>query len=333
MSSSTTPRSRVLSKWLHTREAGVLLLLVATILVVALRDSAFLDPRNLKDILVGCAPFAIMACGMTFVIITGEIDISVGSMVGMLSVIMGLSCTTANWGFSVPVTIAIIVAVGALLGLLNGILMEYGRIPSMIVTLGMLTVFRGITELLSKGETITNLPQGLRFFGTGSILGIPVCILTAIIVVLLSHIVLNYTPFGRHVVAVGSNPKAAKVLGLPTKRIKIGVFVLMGVLTAIATLVGVPQLAVIESGIGVGWEMLIITCVVVGGTSTAGGRGSIIGSLLGVLLLVSVRTELIFLKLSQSATYWERAIQGAFILVAVLADHLGAMRKGKAVKA
>ncbi len=91
MSSSTTPRSRVLSKWLHTREAGVLLLLVATILVVALRDGAFLDPRNLKDILVGCAPFAIMACGMTFVIITGEIDISVGSMVGMLSVILS-SC-------------------------------------------------------------------------------------------------------------------------------------------------------------------------------------------------------------------------------------------------
>jgi ribose/xylose/arabinose/galactoside ABC-type transport system permease subunit len=303
------------------------------IAIVALRDVTFLAPRNLQDILVGCAPFAILACGMTFVIITGEIDISVGSMVGLLSVVMGLSCTAVNWGLSVPVTIVIIIVAGALLGLLNGVLMEYGKIPSMIVTLGMLTVFRGITQLLSKGETITNLPAALRFFGTGTIMGIPVCIVTAIIIVILSHVMLQYTPFGRHVVAVGSNPRAAKVLGLPTRRIKIGVFVLMGVLTAIATLVGVPQLAVIESGIGVGWEMLIITCVVVGGTSTAGGRGSIIGSLLGVLLLVSVRTELIFLKLSESATYWERAIQGAFILMAVLADHIGAMRKRKAVKA
>lgn len=333
MSITPTPRKSVINKWIHTREAGVLLLLVIAISVVALRDASFLAPRNLQDILVGCAPFAILACGMTFVIITGEIDISVGSMVGLLSVVMGLSCTAAHWGLSVPVTIAIIIASGALLGLLNGVLMEYGKIPSMIVTLGMLTVFRGITQLLSQGETITNLPDGLRFFGTGTILGIPVCIVAAIIVVVLSHVMLQYTPFGRHVVAVGSNPTAAKVLGLPIKRIKIAVFVLMGVLTAIATLVGVPQLSVIESGIGVGWEMLIITCVVVGGTSTAGGRGSITGSLLGVLLLVSVRTELIFLKLSESATYWERAIQGAFILMAVLADHIGAMRKRKAVKA
>ncbi len=333
MGITSTPRTNILAKWIRTREAGVLLLLVVAIAIVALRDVTFLAPRNLQDILVGCAPFAILACGMTFVIITGEIDISVGSMVGLLSVVMGLSCTAVNWGLSVPVTIAIIVVAGALLGLLNGVLMEYGKIPSMIVTLGMLTVFRGVTQLLSKGETITNLPAALRFFGTGTIMGIPVCIVTAIIIVILSHVMLQYTPFGRHVVAVGSNPRAAKVLGLPTRRIKICVFVLMGVLTAIATLVGVPQLAVIESGIGVGWEMLIITCVVVGGTSTAGGRGSIIGSLLGVLLLVSVRTELIFLKLSESATYWERAIQGAFILMAVLADHFGAMRKRKAVKA
>ncbi len=333
MQVTSTPRPNILAKWIRTREAGVLLLLVIAIATVALRDVTFLAPRNLMDILVQCAPFAILACGMTFVIITGEIDISVGSMVGLLSVVMGLSCTTANWGLSVPVTIGVIILAGALLGLLNGVLMEHGKIPSMIVTLGMLTVFRGITQLLSKGETITNLPEALRFFGTGTIMGIPVCIVTAIIIVILSHVMLQYTPFGRHVVAVGSNPRAAKVLGLPTRRIKIGVFVLMGVLTAIATLVGVPQLAVIESGIGVGWEMLIITCVVVGGTSTAGGRGSIIGSLLGVLLLVSVRTELIFLKLSESATYWERAIQGAFILMAVLADHVGAMRKRKAVKA
>ncbi len=136
------------------------------------------------------------------------------------------------------------------------------------------------------------------------------------------------TPLGRRIYATGSNLHAAHLAGLKTHRVKLFVFTFTGFLTAVATLVSVPRLSVIESGVGRGFELLVVTAVVVGGTSINGGRGSIAGSLLAVLLLGTVGTALIFLRLGESATYWERAIQGAFILLAVLADHLARRRGG-----
>jgi ribose/xylose/arabinose/galactoside ABC-type transport system permease subunit len=229
-------------------------------------------------------------------------------------------------GLPVGVGICITLLLGTGLGLINGLLVTFGKVPSIIVTLGMLTALRGITELLMAGRWITQLPPGLRVLGVGTMLGVPVCIWVAVLVAAASILMARETPLGRRIYAVGSNSKAALVAGLPERRLKIFAFALTGFLTAVATLVSVPLLSVIESGIGNSLEMLVVTCVVVGGTSTNGGRGTIIGSILGVLLLGMVRTDLIFLRLGETSTYWERAIQGAFILVAVLIDHIARRR-------
>lgn len=308
------------------REGGVLFLLLLAVLVVTAVNPTFLAVANVRNVLVQCAPAAIAACGLTLVILTREIDISIGSLMGLLAAVMGILTSPQRAGLPVGVGIGLTLLLGAAVGCVNGVLVTFGRVPSIIVTLGMLTALRGVTELLMGGEWITNLPAALRYFGTGSFLMVPLPLWIAAAVLAGSMVLARNTRLGLHVYAVGGNPSAARLAGLSIRRVKIFVFTLTGFLTGVATLVGVTQLSVIESGIGAGFELLVVTCVVVGGTSISGGMGTIVGSLLGVLLLGAVRTFLIFLRLGEMSTYWERAIQGAFILTAVLLDHLARRR-------
>jgi rhamnose transport system permease protein len=320
--SSSRPLRAVLVRLAQRREYGVAVLLAATLAVVSWQNPAFLSAANLWDLLVQCAPAAIVGCGLTFVIVTGEIDISVGSLMGLLAAVMGLACSPQHAHWSVGLAVVVTIVAGTLSGLLTGALVTFGRAPSIIVTLGMLTALRGLTELLMGGEWITDLPAGLRLLGTGSLSGMPISVLVAAAVAAGSILFAGQTPWGLRIYAVGSNPEAARLAGLSVRRVRLFAFTLTGLLTAVAALVSAPQLSVIESGVGKGFELLVVTCVVVGGTSIRGGSGSIIGTLLAVLLLGVIRTVLVFLKLGEMATYWERAIQGGFILAAVLADHL-----------
>jgi len=315
-----------LERLARRREYGVLALLLLAVLIVTAVNPKFLAAANLRNILVQCAPTAIVACGLTLVIVTREIDISVGSLMGMLAAVLGILTSPQRVGMPVAVGIALTLLLGASVGLLNGVLVTFGRVPSIIVTLAMLTALRGMTELLMGGEWITDLPRALRFFGTGLFLLVPLSLWIAATVIVCSMALARKTRLGLRIYAVGGNPLAARLAGLSIRRAKIFVFALTGFLTGVATLVGATQLSVIESGIGVGFELLVVTCVVVGGASISGGTGTIIGSLLAVLLLGTVRTFLIFLRLGEMSTYWERAIQGAFILAAVLLDHLARRR-------
>lgn len=306
----------------NRREPWLLLLLLVTVAGVSCVNPSFLALGNVSDMLVNAAPVAIVACGATFVIVAGEIDISVGSMMGLLAALLGLLSSTSQAALPVWAAIVLTLVFGTLLGLVNGILVTAGGVPSIIVTLGMLSVLRGCTELVMGGEWITDLPSGLRFIGTGSVLGVPVCLWAAMLVVLAAVAVARFTPVGRAIYAVGSNAEGAWLAGLSLVRTKLFVFALSGFLTGVATVVSVPQLSVVEAGVGRGFELLVVTCVVVGGTSIRGGVGTVAGTLLGVLLLGMIRTVLIFLRLGETATYWERTVQGGFILAAVLADHL-----------
>jgi ribose/xylose/arabinose/galactoside ABC-type transport system permease subunit len=222
----------------------------------------------------------------------------------------------------VPLGVVLALALGLGIGLATGVLVTFGSVPSIIVTLGMLTALRGVTEVMMSGEWITDLPSGLRYLGTGAWLGVPICIWVAAVAIVCTHVLARWTPLGGRIYAVGSSPHSATLAGISPRRIRLFAFAYTGLLTAVATLVSVPQLSVIESGIGVGFELLVVTCVVVGGTSISGGRGTVFGSTVAVLLLGIVATVLIFLRLGEQSTYWERAIQGTFILVAVLMDHL-----------
>jgi ribose/xylose/arabinose/galactoside ABC-type transport system permease subunit len=311
------------------REWGVAILLGMTVAIVAIVNRNFLAPENLRDILVAVAPFAIIGCAVTFIIVTGEIDISVGSHVALLAAVLGLLTSKDHAGWPVFPAILIVLALGVAVGTLNGILIAYLRVPSIITTLGMLTALRGVTELLMNGQWIQNLPPGLRFFGIGTLLGIPISIWTTAIVVAMAMVFAVRTPLGRRIYAVGSSPHAAHLAGLSPRRIKLFVFALTGLMVAVATIVSVPQLATIQSGVGSGWELIVVTAVVVGGTSISGGKGTIIGTILAAILLGIIRTVLLFLKLGNEATYWERAIQGAFILLAVLVDHLARRGSGR----
>lgn len=313
------------------RETGVALLLGLTVAVVAGFNPAFVSGANIRDMLVQCAPAAIVGCGLLLVMLTGEIDISLGSMMGFLAAVMGMATSSQYANLPAAAGIAITLVAGSAIGLLNGVLVSLGRVPSIIVTLGMLTALRGLTELLMGGKWISGLPPGLRTLGTGSVIGVPVSIWVAAATVVLAWLFTRETPLGRRIYSLGSNPKAAVLAGLSPTRIKVFVFALTGFLVAVATLVGTTQLSVIESGIGVGFEMVVVTSVVVGGASISGGKGTILGMLLGVVLLGIVRTVLIFLNLGETSVYWERAIQGAFILVAVLMDHLATRRRSTEV--
>ncbi len=315
------------------REAGVLLLLVLMVGAVSVVNPAFLSSGNLRDVLTQAAPVLLVACGLTFVVIMGEIDISVGALMGLCAATLGTLSSSDRQNLPVPVAVALTLLVGTGVGALNGLLVTRGRVPSLIVTLGMLTLLSGVTELVLNGEWIKNLPPGLRVWGTGTLAGVPVPVLVAVFVFLACVVLAQSTPLGRRLYAAGGNPHAASLLGLPVARLKLFAFTLTGFLTSVATLVSVPQLSVIESGVGKGFELLAVTCVVVGGTFIRGGKGTLWGTLLATLLLVTVRTVLIFLRLGESATYWERAIQGAFILLAVLLDHVAAGRGRSAAPA
>jgi len=304
---------------------GLLILTAVAFLVVALINPRFIAPDNLRDLLTRVAPVVIVGCGMTMLIIAREIDISVGSLMGLCAAAVGIF--TVRMGWQTPIAILATLAVGATIGLINGLLVTRGRVPSIIATLGMLTILRGITETLMGGTWITGLPPDLRAWGTGSFWGVPISVLVAVLCATFLGLMLARTAFGIRVYAAGSNPEATELSGVSVANIRLWLFVLVGVLTAIATLVSATQLSVIESGVGVGFELIVITCVVVGGTSIRGGTGTVLGTVVAALLVGSIGSALIFLQLGVRATYWEKAIQGALILAAVLLDHLARRRR------
>lgn len=309
-----TPRSF----WRRETGAGVLLALM--LIVATVVNPHFAAWENVRDMAVKVAPALIVGSFMTLVVLAREIDISVGSLMGLCAAGLGAVCSSDRLGLPVGAGVGICLGIGLAGGLLNGVLVAWGRLPSIIVTLGTLTVYRGLTELWLDGRWIEKLPDGLRAFGVGAVVGVPYSVLAAAGMVLIALWLSLRTPFGRRVVALGSEPRSAELVGIPVRRLRLTVFGLTGLAAGLATLFAATQLQVIESGFGNGFELVVVASVIVGGTSIRGGRGSVLGTVLGATLLGTITTVLIFLRLGESATYWERAVQGALILLAVLGD-------------
>ncbi len=295
-------------------------LLLVTILATGFANPSFLAMDNLRDLLIKVSPAVIVGSMMTLVVLAREIDISVGSMMGLSAAVLGIACSTDRMALPVPVGVLFCLGVGTLGGFLNGLLVAIGRVPSIIVTLGMLTVARGVTEKTLGGKWIENMPSGLRSFGTGNLGGVPNCVLAALGMALLAIWIARRTRLGLQVYALGSNPQAAALRGVPIRRVQLAVFALVGFSVGVAALFSATQLQVIESGFGSGFELVAVASVIVGGTSIRGGRGSVWGTVLGASLMGIIGTVLIYLRLGESSIYWERAIQGGFILLAVLGD-------------
>jgi len=295
------------------RIAGVLSALVAVFVIFTLLEPAFVEVGNLGEIVVQSSIIAVVALGMTLVIVSGGIDLSVGSIVGLVSVVCAMNLST--WG--TPLTIVIGFALGGALGLMNGFFSAYLDLQSFIVTLATLNLFRGFAFLYTGGSPTFGLESSFRTVFAGSLLGIQNPIILLLVTTAACWLLLNNTRLGTYLRAVGSNVDAARKSGVRIKRTQMLAFVLCGVLCALAALMLMARVGAAEPITGSGFELTAIAAVVVGGTSLNGGRASIVGTILGAILLGSIRTGLTLLNVNGYVQY---VVTGAIILIAVLVD-------------
>jgi rhamnose transport system permease protein len=298
----------------HRREVSIAIVIVALGLVLAAIAPGYFARENLSDLFLGNMPVLIVAIGTTLVILTGNIDISVGSVFAICGVVAGLvakaSGSVAAAGLAACVT-------GALLGAVNGSLVAYVRMPSIVVTLATMVALRDALRWGTEGAWVQDLPPGFQWFGLPQAAYPLVACASVVFLQTAAAWVMRNLAAGRAVYATGSNEDAARLAGLNTARVKCAVFVVAGALTGLAALLNSVRFNQIPSNAGLGLEMKVIAAAVVGGAAIRGGEGSLTGTLLGVVLLGAIGPALTFLGVS---AYWERALQGAIILAAVAID-------------
>jgi len=282
---------------------GILVVLIIVCIVLTFVSPYFLQTRNLINILLQASIITIVGVGMTFVILTGGIDLSVGSLVALCIVTTASinkmvyaahqfdSVSKFLLGIILPIIAAVIV--GALAGSFNGFMIAKGNVPAFIMTFGTMSIARGIAYMITKNETLSVFPDELTLLGGGKIAGlIPIPVIVAITLVLIAAWILKYTKFGRYVYAIGGNREAARLSGINVTLITIMVYVISGVTCAIASTILLGRLKVAQPIAGMGYELDAIAAVIIGGTSIFGGEGNVIGTLLGALLLATIRNGL-----------------------------------------
>jgi len=309
------------------REVSVGVAILALAVVLAIVAPEYFAPQNLRDLFLANAPVLIIAIGATLVILTGQIDISVGSMFAICGVVSGV---LAKEGLPVMLAGLGAVVAGAVLGAINGGLVAYARIPSIVVTLAAMVAWRDGLRWVTQGAWVQDLPRQFQWLGLAQE-WYPV-VLTAVVALLLALTMwtMRHLAAGRAVYATGSNREAARLTGLDTSLIIFSVFVIAGALAGLAALLNSVRFNQIPANAGLGLEMKVIAAVVVGGTAITGGRGSILGTLLGVILLGAIGPALTFMGVS---AYWERAIQGGIILAAVAIDRFRGRAARYAIRA
>jgi len=292
-------------------EIRVLLALFILIIIIGVNNPRFFSVFNLQNVLRTAAPNAIAAFGMTYVTLSGSFaDLSVGSMMALLMVISAFLLNATN-----PV-IAIIgtIAAGALFGAFNGSLTVKGKLPSIVVTLGMLYVFRAIAYIVTDNSPIYITNESFIWLGNGIVLGIPVPVIIMAIMFVLFSMLMRFTSFGRRVKATGDNDKAAFFSGIKVDKIKIIAFVIVGISMAVAGILRTARMYSASPRVGVGHEFLVIAMVILGGTRLNGGKGTIIGSLLGALFFATLDNGLNLLGIR---AYWQYIVMGLILIIAI----------------
>lgn len=280
--------------------------------VMAFVEPEFFSGQNFFDIAANSAYVAVAGMGMLAVILIGQIDVSVGAILAICCAATG---ALAKSGVPVVWLIPLSVLLGALMGAVNGLLVAGLKVHSIVVTLGMLNVYRGLMIVGTQGVWITGLPADFRFIGDGSLWGIPASSITVGIMLLLMWLLLTQRQTGRQMYAVGSNTEAARISGINVARTQVQAFALCGAMIGLASVIYAGRFGAVESNTGQGFELVAISAVVLGGADIFGGRGTLLGTLLGAVMISTLGTVLIFLGVD---AIWEQAVQGALILLAVV---------------
>jgi ribose transport system permease protein len=310
----TTRENHLLSTLLKSKESAILLALVIMMVVIGVIAPRFVSGTNIFQVSRQVAFVAIVAIGELFVILTGGIDLSVGS-------IMGWSGVAAAWamslGYDPGLAVAFGVVAGVAMGAINGALIAWVRIPPFIATLGMLQFAHGNVLGLTKGWPITAIPKSYLWVAQGDILFIPVPVWIGLVIAVIAHVVLTYTAFGRRTYAMGGNEQATFLSGIDVNRIKFFLYMISAGCAALSGIILVSRFSSAQPDTGTGWELDAIAAAVIGGTSLAGGSGSVLGVIIGACIMGVLRNGLVLMRVSP---YWHISIIGVVIVLAAVLD-------------
>ncbi|GAB3492467.1 sugar ABC transporter permease [Spirosoma knui] len=296
-------------------KAGIFVAFLVVCVALSLITPRFLTVSNLMIIVTQVSINALLAFGVTFVIITGGIDLSLGSMVAVTGVVAALFAKSDAYPVIVPILIGLLS--GVLFGAFNGFVITRSKVPPFIVTLGTMTIGRGLALILSKGRPISNLSDSFNFIGGGQVLGVPMPIIILIGMFLVCYVILNKTVLGRYMYAVGGNEQAAKASGIQLGKVKLAVYTMSGLLAALAGIVLTSRITTGQPNAGAGFELDAIAAAIIGGTSTSGGTGTMTGTLIGALLIGVISNGLDLLNVS---SYYQQVVMGVIIIGAVVLD-------------
>ncbi|ATM04742.1 MULTISPECIES: ABC transporter permease [Raoultella] len=313
-SNSRPEKLRALPFKFNLRDAGTLIGLLIIIITFSFLSPVFFTIPNLLNILQQSSINALIALGMTLVIISGGIDLSVGPAAA-LSAVLGATMMVA--GVPVPLAILATLGIGAICGVFSGSLVAYAGLQPFIVTLGGLSLFRAIALIYTGGNPVFGIPTEFRSLINSEIFGIPTPIVIVAVIALVLWTVMNKTPLGEYILAVGGNEEAARVAGVPVKRTKVTVFVISGTLASLASLILIGRLGAAEPTIGNLWELDAIAAAAIGGASLMGGKGSVVGTIIGAIILGALRNGLTLLNIQ---AFYQLLATGLIIIIAMLID-------------
>lgn len=328
-----SPRGRsrhALELVVRFRELGIVLALLIVVIATSIDNSRFLSATSLQQLLSGAAIVALLAIGETLVIVTRNVDLSIGSILGLSAYATG-AIYVHHPGVNLAVVIVAGAAIGLGCGVINGAIVTLCRVPSLVVTLGTLYVIRGLDASWAGGNQInsSSLPDSFNQLGYGKLFGVPYLGIITIVCVIVATYAMRSFRSGRDLYAIGSNPEAASLAGIPVNLRVLAAFAISGLIAGFAGVLWLAFFGSVDSTAGTGYEFEVVAAVVVGGVAIFGGSGSVLGAALGALLLNTIASSLVVINVS---SYWVQAIQGALLLVAIAFDRLVSVRLAPALR-
>lgn len=314
-STHSPAKTSLLRRFWDMPESGIIIILIIYAIFVQIINPKFLSWLNVMNFMRQGGYILLGGIGMTLVLIAGGLDLSVGSVLALSGVFAGFAMV--NYGMPVFVGILVGMAVGMLIGLVNGLIIVRFKIPPMIMTLGMMYIARGLVYITTLGVSVYPMPDGFKSLEQSSLLGVPAVVPFAVLIAILFHFILKRTAFGRSVYAIGGNRDTAKLSGINLSKITVAVYIICGIMAGLTGLVYASRLGSAQPGSGDGYEMNVIAACIIGGTSTFGGRGTILGTVLGALFMSMLSNSMTLMKIDVN---YHKLVIGVVLVLAVILD-------------